>query len=355
MGKLKGLKVIDASTVLAGPSVGTFFAELGADVVKVENPDNPDVTRSWRLPSEKDTKIGAYFSSVNYKKKYVQLNLKEDTGRAAFFSLIKEADILLMNFKFGAQVKLGISDEQLLEANEKLIIGKINGFGEESDRVAYDLILQAESGIMSMNGDENSGPLKMPVAFIDVLAGHHLKEGLLLALLERSQQPDFKGKVISVSLYEAAVSSLVNQASNFLMTGEVPERMGSLHPNIAPYGELFRTKDGGLITFAIGSDRHFELMCTFFRKPLMSKNERYETAQKRVQHREDLFKELQFLVGQLDAEIILSGMHELHVPCAKIKSLDEVFQEEKAASMIREENIEGTLTKRVSGIAFKEA
>lgn len=350
----KNVKIIDLSTVLAGPSVGSFFAELGAQVIKIEHPVKMDVTRTWKLPNEdKNTPISAYFSSVNYKKNYRFLDFTKEKEREQLFDMIKDADLVLMNFKKGGQEKLGISDEVLKAQNKKLIIGKINGFGTESDRVAYDLILQAESGFMSMNGTPESGPLKMPVALIDVLAAHHLKEGLLVALLQKATEPNFKGKTVSVSLYDAAIASLTNQASNYLMAGHIPERIGSLHPNIAPYGELFVTKDGGQVTFAIGSNRHFELMCNWLKRTDLLTDDRFISAQTRVQYRTELFKELQYSVNQFEAQEILDGMLALNVPCAKIKNLKEVLTDPLALNMIREEKIEGVVTKRISSIAFK--
>lgn len=350
----KAVKIIDLSTVLAGPSVGSFFAELGAQVIKIEHPVKMDVTRTWKLPNEdKNTPISAYFSSVNYKKNYRFLDFTKEKEREQLFDMIKDADLVLMNFKKGGQEKLGISDEVLKAQNKKLIIGKINGFGTESDRVAYDLILQAESGFMSMNGTPESGPLKMPVALIDVLAAHHLKEGLLVALLQKATEPNFKGKTVSVSLYDAAIASLTNQASNYLMAGHIPERIGSLHPNIAPYGELFVTKDGGQVTFAIGSNRHFELMCNWLKRTDLLTDDRFISAQTRVKHRTELFKELQYSVNQFEAQEILDGMLALNVPCAKIKNLKEVLTDPLALNMIREEKIEGVVTKRISSIAFK--
>ena len=352
---IKKLTVIDLSTVLAGPSVGSFFAELGAKVIKVEHPSLKDVTRSWKLPSEiKESDISAYFSSINYKKEYRFLDLKKEEDLKQLYILTDKADIVLMNYKKGGQERLGIADKQLRENNPTLIIGKINGFGDDSDRVAYDLILQAESGFMSMNGTPDSGPLKMPVALIDVLAAHHLKEGLLLELINRFTNANYQGNSVTVSLYEAAISSLVNQASNYLMTGNIPERLGSLHPNIAPYGELFTTKDGGLITFAIGSDKHFELMCNWFKRADLLNDNRYKSAQTRVKNRTALFKELQISVNQFEAQEILDGMLALNVPCAKIKNLKEVFGDPLAQEMIREEKIDGVDTKRVSSIAFKK-
>lgn len=349
---LSDLKIIDASTVLAGPSVGTFFAELGAQVIKVENPTVPDVTRSWKLPSEdKGSAVSAYFSSVNYKKQYRSLNLKAPEDHQAFLDLIKDADILISNFKFGDEEKLNIEDETLRKINPALICGKISGFGSKSDRVAYDLILQAESGYMSMNGTPESGPVKMPVAFIDVLAAHQLKEGLLLALLERERTGI--AKTVTVSLYDAAVCSLVNQASNYLMGDHIPKRIGSLHPNIAPYGELFTTSDGDLITFAIGSDTHFKKLCLYLGLEQLQEDPKFATNPVRVVHRTELQTILQEKIGIRTTREILEKMLSENVPAGKIKDLKEVFEGEQAHSLVRSELINGIPTKRVSSIAFK--
>jgi len=349
---LEKLTILDASTVLAGPSVATFFAELGARVIKIENPRVPDVTRSWKLSVEDPySSISAYFSSVNYKKEYQKLDLNQVDGKEKFLELIKSTDILISNFKFGDEAKFGITDEYLRALNPKLICGKISGFGSENDRVAYDLILQAESGLMSMNGTPESGPVKMPVAFIDVMAAHHLKEGLLLALLKR--QESGVGSTVSVSLYDAAVSSLINQASNYLMTGKIPQRIGSLHPNIAPYGEIFQTKDEQLITFAIGSDAHFVKLCTFLGLEELITEPKFKDNPSRVVNRTALFELLEDKIKLLEADKILQSMLEQKVPAGKIKNLGEVFSAETAQAMVRQEEIDGVQTKRVSSIAFK--
>jgi crotonobetainyl-CoA:carnitine CoA-transferase CaiB-like acyl-CoA transferase len=348
---LEGLKVVELATVLAGPHVGMFFAELGAEVIKIEHPEHPDVTRSWKLPIEKiDNPTSAYFSSINYKKTYVQLNLKKAEDNQEARDLIAEADILLSNFKKGDDHKFGLTDKQLHEINPRLIIGKITGFGNDSDRVAYDLILQAETGFMSMNGTTDSGPVKMPVALIDVLAAHHLKEGILLALIDRLKTG--KGRSVSVSLYDAAVSSLVNQASNYLMNKHIPQRIGSLHPNIAPYGELFNTLDDKLITFAIGSQTHFDKLVDTLGAAKLSSHRDYSTNQLRVENRMQLATELKPYVQQFTASDLLNKLQQEHVPCAEIKNLKDVFKEPAAKSLVREEIIEGKLTKRVTSIAF---
>lgn len=349
---LSQLKVIDASTVLAGPSVGMFFAELGANVIKVENPQIPDVTRSWKLENEdKNSTISAYFSSINYRKSYRKLDLKLEKDYRAFLELISDADILLTNFKKGDAEKFQLTDSILAKQNPRLIHGKISGFGLESDRVAFDLILQAETGYMSMNGTPESGPVKMPVALIDVLAAHHLKEGILAALFERTFTN--KGKMISVSLYDAAVSSLMNQASGYLMENAIPKRLGSLHPTIAPYGEIFTTMDQAQITFAIGSDAHFLRFCYYLGLEDLPDDERFISNQQRVIHRKALAELIQKRVEILDSEAILQWMHKHLVPCGKIRKLDEVFNDTNAQKLIRTEQMEGVETKRVSSIAFQ--
>jgi len=349
---MKGLKVIDASTVLAGPSVGTFFAELGAEVIKVEHPKFGDVTRTWKLPSEDpNSTISNYFSSVNYGKSYISLDLKDETDRAQFLKHISAADILLSNFKNGDAEKFNLTDDILHQLNPKLIHGKINGFGEESDRVAYDLILQAETGFMSMNGQSDSPPTKMPVAFIDVLAAHHLKEVILLALYEREKSKI--GVSVSVSLYDAAVSSLMNQASNYLMSDAIPKRIGSLHPNIAPYGEVFKTKDDADICFAIGSNKHFGLFCNYFGLNKLVENKKFSSNPRRVVNRTELAIKIQEKVSTFTAQEILEHMELQNVPCGKIKNLKEVFESKKATDLILTEEIEGKTTKRVKAAIFK--
>ncbi len=348
------LKIIDLSTVLAGPSVGTFFAELGAEVIKIEHPNHPDVTRSWKLPSEnKNATTSAYFSSVNYQKKYQRLDLKSPKDYGKFSKLIKSADILLMNFKHASQKKLKITNQDLFHINPKLIIGKISGFGTDSNRVAYDLILQAETGFMSINGTSESGPVKMPVALIDVLTAHQLKEGILLALLQQAYNSKKEGKSVEVSLYNSAIAALANQASNYLMTADIPQKMGSLHPNIAPYGELFVTKDQQLVTFAIGTDMHFNQLLSFLELKDLISDSRFSSSQKRVKHRKILAEILQQKIKLLNSVELLQSMESLEVPCAKIKNLQQVFENPKAKSMIRSEEIDGLMTKRVSQLAFQ--
>jgi len=232
-----------------------------------------------------------------------------------------------------------------------LIYAEITGFGEESDRVAYDLILQAETGFMSMNGTPDSGPVKMPIAFIDLLAGHQLKEGVLLALYEREVLKK-SGCCVSVSLYDAALASLANQATNWLMAGHIPERIGSQHPNISPYGELFETKDGAMVTFAIGSDKQFRHLCEVLTKPTLADHHLFATNSLRVVNRIFLKTLLSEAVVLIDVEPLLQSLFEQYVPAARIKNMKEVFETAEAKKLLVHGKIENTETTSVKTAVF---
>jgi crotonobetainyl-CoA:carnitine CoA-transferase CaiB-like acyl-CoA transferase len=349
----ESLKVVELAGVLAGPSVGMFFAELGAKVLKIENKKTGgDVTRSWKLPAEDEAShISAYFASINFQKRYFLADYYDETELAHVIDLIRDADIVITNFKKGDGEKFGLDYQSIKKINSKLIYGEISGFGEQSDRVAYDLILQAESGFMSMNGTETSGPIKMPVALIDILAGHQLKEGMLVALLER--QKTNKGCKVHVSLLDSAIASLANQASNWLMTGHIPQPIGSKHPNIAPYGELFKTSDNRLITLAIGSDAQFQKLVPLLDLEYLAANTDFESNQQRVKNRTQLEKILAEKIVLFKSSDLLQKMHELFIPAALVKTVNEVFEEDSAKKLIREETIDDVPTKRVTGTVFK--
>lgn len=349
----KDLKVIELASVLAGPAVGLFFAELGAEVIKIENKKTGgDITRTWRLPSEdKNASVSAYYCAINWNKEVEFLDLSTKEGKRTVYDLVKEADVVIANYKKQSAKKLGMDYDSLKAICPDLIYANISGFGEESERVAFDVVLQAESGFMYMNGQPESPPTKMPVALIDVLAAHQLKEGVLVALLQRYKTG--KGAYVSVSLLEAAVASLANQATNWLMGKHIPQRMGSLHPNIAPYGELFETKDGKLLILSIGSDRQFGALCTCLNRLDLLENEAYISNTKRVKNRLVLAKELRLSFKELIAKDILQKCHQRYVPIGQVRNMQEVFEQPTAQAMILEENIDGLATKRVRTAAFR--
>ncbi|MCB9224746.1 MAG: CaiB/BaiF CoA-transferase family protein [Crocinitomicaceae bacterium] len=346
---LADLTVIEVASVLAGPAVGMYFAEKGAKVIKVENKiTNGDVTRSWKLPVEdSNSSISAYFSSVNWHKEHLFLDFNDQNELKELQNLIKNADILITNFKAGDAQKFGLDLHSVKELNDHIILAELSGFGAKDERVAYDLVLQAETGFMSMNGEPNGKVVKMPVAFIDLFAAHQLKEGILEALLTQKLQSG--AYHVQVSLYDAAIASLANQASNYLMTGSIPKPLGSKHPNIAPYGELFETKDGFLITFAIGSDKQFESLC----KELdIEVKAIYSNNKDRVTHREEIASLISLKVKNFNADDLLNKLIQLKVPVAKVKDLKSVFEDTKAKDLILEETVDNTKTKRVKTVVY---
>lgn len=348
----KDLKIIELAGVLAGPSVGYFFAELGAKVIKIENPKtNGDVTRSWKLKSEDPReKESAYFWSVNSQKEFIFLDISIPSQLEKLYALVKDADIVISNFKFGDDKKLKVDYESLSALNPKLIVAAINGFGIESPRTAYDLILQAESGFMFLNGEANSQPVKMPVALIDLLAGHQLKEAILIALLNRYKTS--KGCNISVSLFDSAVASLANQATNWLIGNNLPKASGSLHPNIAPYGELFETKDKQLITFAIGTNKQFKNLCELLQFSSLATDTKYANNQLRVSNRTQLYAVLYNYIKQYNFKDLFKLCVENDIPIGKVRSLKEVFELPEAQKMTRKFKRDDKEITVVSGIAF---
>ncbi|MGZ3862725.1 MAG: CaiB/BaiF CoA transferase family protein [Bacteroidia bacterium] len=331
----KDLKVVELAGVLAGPSVGLFFAEQGAEVIKIENKKTGgDVTRSWKLPNEdKNSELSAYFLSVNFLKKHLFLDLSSESDHKKCIAQIKNADVVIVNYKKGDDKKLKLDYNTLKKINPQIIYAAINGFGEEDERVAYDLILQAESGFMSMNGTTESGPVKMPVALIDILSAHHVKEAILMALLKRNKTG--KGSRITVSLFDSAVCSLANQATNWLIAKHLPQRTGSLHPNIAPYGEIFITKDRHLVTFAIGSDAQFKKLCSILDLPQLSGDENYLNNQLRVKNRKKLFAVLEKEVKKKTLAFFQKETTKHGVPFAKIRNLKEVFELPEAQKLLK--------------------
>ena len=345
------LKVIELAGVLAGPSVGLFFAELGAKVIKIENPKtNGDVTRSWKLPTEDSAdKASAYYWSVNSGKEVVFLDLSKEEELHILYDLIRSADILITNYKTGDDLKLKTDYKTVSAINPQLIYASINGFGNKNPRTAYDLILQAESGFMFMNGEKNSAPLKMPVALIDLLAGHQLKQAILIALLQKHKTQ--KGAHLSVSLLDTAIASLANQATNWLIAHHLPTAQGSLHPNIAPYGEIFTTIDGHTITFAIGSDKQFMHLCENLKLELHTLD-LYKTNQQRVKNRESLYTALNHSIQQKTFESLYHSCITRDIPIGKIRTLKEVFELPEAQHLLHNFTYNNQTLQNVSSVSF---
>jgi crotonobetainyl-CoA:carnitine CoA-transferase CaiB-like acyl-CoA transferase len=349
----KNLQVLELANVLAGPATGMFFAELGARVIKVENKTTGgDLTRNWKLPEEEaGTRLSAYYASVNYGKEVILLNVMEEIDRQKVYSLVSKSDIVISNYRKGEAEKLGMTFAKFKELKPDIIQGNLTSYGEEDPRAGFDLVLQAEAGFMSMNGNAASGPLKMPVALIDVLAAHQLKEALLLALIRKGQSGE--GGYVSVSLMDTAISSLVNQASNYLNLSYVPGLSGSFHPNIAPYGEIIQGSDGRTIVLAVGNDKQFKALCRVLGEPDLAIRSTYATNKQRLLNRLELGIELNRAALKMKSDTLLSQLQENQVPAGLIRTLREVFDSSDGAEMVLHEIKEGHPFRSVSSLSFK--
>ena len=330
---LKDLKVIELASVLAGPSVGQFLAELGADVIKVENlRTGGDVTRSWKSSQEQTDDRSAYFSAVNWGKRSVALDLTKQEGRDIVYKLIRTADIVIASYKPGDGSKLGMDYSSLRTLNPRIIYGQITGYGSDDERVGYDAVIQAEAGFMSMNGEPGGRSLRMPVALVDILAAHHLKEGILLSLIRRMQSGE--GSYVEVSLIQAAISSLANQATNWLMAGKLPGKEGSSHPNIAPYGDSFTTSDNQEVLLAVGNDKQFTDLCKILGMPEIPNSPNFINNQARVHNRDSLNRMIQDKVNRLSAESFVSALRDFKIPAGLIYNMRQVFSQKEAQALV---------------------
>ena len=346
------LKVLDISSVLAGPLTGSFFAELGCHVTKVENKKiGGDPTRQWKLPEESsDSPISAYYASANYGKEVFLLDFNDAHDRQQLQMLIENHDIIVSNFQKKVAEKYHLNPDYLHANYPEKIICQLSAYDYEDPRPGYDLVMQGETGWLSMNGLDEEHIAKLPVAIIDILASHQMKESILLALLKKNMTGN--GSLIHVSLYRSALSGLANQASNYLMAGHIPKPLGTLHPNIAPYGDVFMTKDKSMILLAIGSDGQFKKLWQI----LGLSQEQYAEFQyntDRVIMRKKLVEIVQICLNHLDVATFAALADSHNLPWCIIKNLEQVFESTDAQKCILTSETSGIQTKSVSQIAFE--
>ena len=350
----KDLKVVELASVLAGPSVGLFFAELGATVIKIENKmTGGDVTRNWKLPEEdKSNEFSSYYYSANWNKRSLMLDIADPDDFKVMQQELLDADLVISNFKSGAAKKLGVSYEQLKIINPSIIYASVNAYGESDPRPGFDVVIQAETGWIHMNGERDGLPVKMPVALMDVLAAHQLKEGILIALLDRAKTGI--GCHVSISLFDAGVASLANQATNWLNVNNIPERMGSLHPNIAPYGDTFYTADNKAIIVSTGTTKQWHALCSVLGIPELATDSRFLDNGLRLENRTALSDQLAAGFKKFEAFDLLDKCKKQQVPVAPIQDMKGVFEDPAARELILEEKMpDGSISKRVQTAVFK--
>ena len=349
---LSNLKVIELAGVLAGPSVGMFLAELGAQVIKVEHPTNGgDITRTWRLSSEAQSKsISAYYASVNYGKTIVRKDLSKASDQDWLHNEVANSDIVISNFKRDSAKRFNVTFNDLKAINSKLIFAHLSGYGENDARPAFDVVLQAEAGFISMTGTNAKNLAKLPVALIDQTAGHLMKEAILLALIRRSTINE--AQKISVNLFDAALSMLSNQATNYLMESHIPKPIGTYHPNIAPYGDVFKTKDGDHVIIAIGSESQFSHLCEILDMTFLMKSHKFSSNPARVNHREELHHILTDRFVQLMSDDFLQACKTRSVPAGKVNTVKQVLDLPRSQELIRDATIEGVKTRCITSTPF---
>ena len=335
-GPLSGIRVVDLSTVLAGPYATMLLADLGADVVKVEPPDG-DATRGWGPPWVGDaaagTRTAAYFLAVNRNKRAIRLDLKAPDGAEVLRRLLAGADVLVENFRPGGLERLGFGEDALRALQPRLVHLAISGYGPTgpaADRPGYDFVIQAVGGLMSITGDadEDGGrPTKVGVAISDVVTGLYATIGILAALLAR----DDAGQRVDVSLLGSTLAVLVNQAQNAFVTGEPPRRRGNAHPNIVPY-ETFATADGVLVV-AVGSERQWPRFCEVLGMPDLAADPRFATNGDRVDHRAELRPILAARLAERPTAEWAAALDAAEVPYGPIADVAAAFASPEAMAL----------------------
>ena len=336
LGPLAGLRVIDCSTVLAGPFCTMLLGDLGADVVKVEPPEG-DATRGWGPPwvgdSAAGTRTASYYLAINRNKRSIRLDLAREEGREVLRGLLRSGDAVVENYRVGGFARLGFSDEVLNDVNPALVHLAISGFGTRGPDAAkpgYDFVIQAVGGLMSITGEPDGRPLKVGVAISDVVSGLFGAVSLLAGLLARERRVG-AGQRIDVSLLQSTLAVLVNQAQAALITGVAPVRRGNAHPSIVPY-ETFATADGE-IAIGVGSERQWARLGPAIGLPGLATDARFATNGDRVERRDDLIPILAERFATAASATWLARLGEAGIPAGPILDVAEAFASPQAAAL----------------------
>ncbi|MBT4489411.1 MAG: CoA transferase [Rhodospirillaceae bacterium] len=324
-GPLAGLRVIDLTRVLSGPFCTMTLGDMGAEVIKVENPSGGDDTRAFAPPYQGDQ--AAYFLSVNRNKKSLTLNLKEEGAKDVLWQLIDTADIIVENFRPGAAARLGFGYEAVAARRPEMIYASISGFGDtgpDATRPGYDLIVQGESSMMNITGAPDTPPFKMGTSIADMVSGMALVQGILAALYDR--RVSNKGQHVKVSMLEALSALLTYHASNYFATGVSSERRGNAHPSIVPY-ETFEASDGWL-NIAVGNDNQWGTFCQAIDRMDIKDHADYALAPDRVKNRDELIPLLADVLRQKSRDDWIAVLSDAGIPCGAIRTVGEICESE---------------------------
>lgn len=332
-GALSHIRVLDMSRVLAGPWAGQMFADLGADVIKIERPGRGDDTRAWGPPYLKDaagqdTSEPGYFLSANRNKRSVTIDITQTRGQELIRGLVALSDVLIENYKVGGLAKYGLDYDSLKKLNPGLVYCSITGFGQSgpwANRPGYDFMIQALSGLMSITGERDEapggGPQKVGVALADIVSGLYAGNAIQAALLHRELTG--RGQYIDTALLDCQLAAMANQAMNYLVSGQAPKRLGNAHPNIVPY-QVFASSDGFLI-IAVGNNEQFRRFCTLLDCADIADDPEFSSNQNRVVNRDRLGQILEPLIKLQTTGFWIESLERETIPCGSISSLDETF------------------------------
>jgi crotonobetainyl-CoA:carnitine CoA-transferase CaiB-like acyl-CoA transferase len=326
---LRGIRVLDLSRILAGPTATQLLGDLGADVVKVEKPGEGDDTRRWGPPfvanaDGQATDESAYYICANRNKRSIALDISSAEGLGTVKALIGQADILVENYKAGGLAKYGLGYDQLKDEFPRLVYCSITGFGQTgpyASRPGYDFLIQGMGGIMSLTGAPQGHPMKVGVGIADVMTGMYATVGILAAL--RYRDLTGQGQHLDISLLDSQIAWLVNGATNFLTDRQIPERLGNGHPNIVPY-QVFSTSDAPMI-LAVGNDAQFKRFCDVAGVPELPQDDRFRTNPRRVEHRREVCALIEGALVQHPRTHWLERLEAAGVPCGPVNNLEEVF------------------------------
>lgn len=323
---LAGVRVLDMSRVLAGPYCTMMLGDLGADVIKVESPEGDD-TRRWGPPYQGTE--SAYYLCCNRNKRSIVLDLRTSDGLDTARRLALRSHVLVENFKLGGMEKWGLGYEALAHANPGLVYCSISGYGRTGPQAAlpgYDYVMQGEGGVMSFTGEPDAPPAKVGVAIVDLTAGMFALSAILAAL--RVRDATGRGQRIDLSLFESHLAWLANVGSNYLVTGEVPPRLGNAHPNIVPY-QTFQTADSWIIV-AVGNDQQWQRFCHVIGRPELPSDERFATNPGRVRYRDELVPLLAEVLRRDSNAGWIARLQEAGVPCGPVNNVAQALESEQA-------------------------
>ena len=351
-GPLEGIRVVDLTRILAGPYCTMMLGDMGAEIIKIENPDGGDDTRSWGPPFLNG--VSTYFISINRNKKSLTLNLKDERGKELLRDLIRKSDIMVENFRPGTLEKLGFSWEEIHRINPAMIFASLSGFGQTGPRKSepgFDVVIQGEGGLMSITGEPDGPPNKVGASVADITAGMLAAQGILLSLYHREKTG--VGQMVDVGMLDGQVALLTYHANGYFATGKIPPRRGNKHPSITPY-ETYSCKDG-YFNLGVGNDSLWRRFCDAMGLGEIKEDPKFAVNKDRVDNRLELQEILDAIFAEKTVEETLDGLRGAGVPCGPINNLAQVLSEPQvlAREMVVDVDVPVAGPTKVTGVPIK--